>query len=154
MRIQRRQKEQMISETSVNRFSSVTVNTSKEIIRRIRKLAAKECCNWYNGICLPYDCPCWVINPAYSAVHDGCVDCDWFIQAVLPLQPELQSAYRHEIFREEGAAGEGWKKCLQCHKRFIPGSNRQQYCSDCGAFVSRITDRERQRRFREHHKVN
>ena len=59
----------------------------KEIIRSVRKLAAKECCNWDGGICRPYDCPCWVINPAYSTVHDGCVDCDWFIQAVLPLQP-------------------------------------------------------------------
>ncbi len=120
----------------------------KEIIRSVRKLASKECCNWDGGICRPYDCPCWVINPAYSTVHDGCVDCDWFIHAVLPLQPELQSAYWHEIFREEGTISEGWKECLRCHKMFVPGSNRQQYCPECGASVSRISNRERQRRFR------
>ena len=54
----------------------------KEIIRDVRKLATKECANWCDGSCLPYDTPCSVINPAYSIVHDGCVDCDCFVQAV------------------------------------------------------------------------
>lgn len=125
----------------------------KEIIRSGKQLAKKECANWYDDICLMTDRPCRVINPAYSSVHDGCIDCDWFVQAVLPLEPELQKAYWHEIFREECDAGEGWKECLRCHKLFVPGSNRQQYCSECGSSVSRASNRERQRRFRENRKA-
>lgn len=125
----------------------------KEIIRSAKQLAKKECANWYDDICLMTDRPCRVINPAYSSVHDGCIDCDWFVQAVLPLEPELQKAYWHEIFREECDAGEGWKECLRCHKLFVPGSNRQQYCSECGSSVSRASNRERQRRFRENRKA-
>ena len=121
----------------------------KEIIRSIRKLASKECANWHNGFCLPDDHPCQVINSAYDIVHDGCIDCDWFVQAVLPLDPEIHIAYWHEIFRDEGAVGEGWKECHHCHKPFVPGSNRQQYCKECGAAVTRALNRERQRRFRE-----
>ncbi len=124
----------------------------KEIIRGFRKLATKECANWQDGSCLPDDCPCRAINPAYATVHDGCIDCDWFIQAVLPLQPELRSAYWHEIFQEEGCAGEGWKECRRCHKLFVPGSNRQQYCKECGAAASQTSNRERQRRFRQNRK--
>lgn len=125
----------------------------KEIIRDVRKLVTKECANWCDGSCISEDRPCHVINPAYSTVHDGCVDCDWFIQAVLPLRPELWSAYWHEIFRDESNAGKGWKECLRCHKLFVPGSNRQQYCTDCAESNSKAKNRERQRRFRESRKA-
>lgn len=121
----------------------------KEIIRDVRKLATKECANWCDGSCILEDRPCHVINPAYNSVHDGCVDCDWFIHTVLPLRPELRSAYWHEIFRDEGDAGEGWKECQRCGKMFVPGSNRQKYCKDCSAAISRASSRDRQRRFRQ-----
>ena len=121
----------------------------KEIIRDVRKLATKECANWCDGYCIPEDRPCHVINPAYSTVHDGCIDCDWFVQAVLPQRHELRSAYWHEIFREEGQASWGWKECSRCGKLFVPGSNRQQYCKECGVAASRAPNRERQRRFRQ-----
>ena len=126
----------------------------KEIIRSIRKLVAKECANWHEGFCLPDDSPCQVINSAYDNVHDGCIACDWFVQAVLPLDSELHTAYWHETFREAGAAGEGWKECPRCHKPFVPGSNRQQYCKKCGADASRALNRERQRRFRQRGRMN
>ena len=124
----------------------------KEIIRDAKRLAAKECANWQDGTCLPDDRPCHLINPAHSTIHDGAIDCDWFVQAVLPLQPELHSAYWHEILREEGDAGEGWKDCSRCHKPFIPGSNRQQYCADCARVNSKARNRDRQRRFRQNRK--
>lgn len=81
----------------------------KEIIRDAKRLATKECANWQDGSCLPDERPCHMINSAYSTIHDGAIDCDWFVQAVLSLQPELRTAYWHEIFREDGDAGEGWK---------------------------------------------
>lgn len=120
----------------------------KEIIRSVRKPAGKECANWQDGFCVWDDCPCHLINPAYDSVHDGCVDCDWFVQSVLPRDPELRSQYWHEIFREEGAAGEGWKECARCHKPFVPGSNRQKYCAECGKVAKRARDRRKQQRYR------
>lgn len=125
----------------------------KKIIRSVRKLATKECANWCDGSCIPEDRPCHVINPAYSTIYDGSVDCDWFVQAVLPLQPELRSAYWHEIFREEGQASEGWKECPRCHKPFVPGSNCQQYCADCAGVIARTKNRERQRRYRQNQRA-
>ena len=66
--------------------------------------------NWQDGFCVPDDCPCRVINPRYSTIHDGCIDCDWFVKAVLPREPDLHTAYWHEIVREESDAGEGVEK--------------------------------------------
>ena len=63
-----------------------------QIQRSIRQLAQKECANYDNGSCLPEDRPCHVINPAYRTIHDGAVNCDYFLRAVLPLQPELNTA--------------------------------------------------------------
>ena len=80
-----------------------------QIIRSAKQLTQKECANYADGACVPEDCPCHLINPAYKTIHDGAIDCDWFVQVVLPLQPELLTAYWHEIFREEGQAGTGWK---------------------------------------------
>ena len=90
-----------------------------------------------------------MINPAYKTIQDGALDCDYFLSAVLPLQPELNTAVWHELLREEDQAGEGWKECARCHKPFIPGSNRQRYCAECGAAAKQAGNRERQRRHRE-----
>ena len=54
----------------------------QQIIRDIRQLAARECANWRDGFCLSEDGLCHVINPAYDSIHDGCIDCDWFTEAV------------------------------------------------------------------------
>lgn len=53
----------------------------KHILRSIKQLAQKECANYFNGMCLPEDRPCHVINPVYPAIHDGTVDCDYFYAA-------------------------------------------------------------------------
>ena len=124
-----------------------------QIQRSIRQLAQKECANYDNGSCLPKDRPCHVINPAYKTIHDGAVNCDYFLRAVLPLQPELNTAVWHELLSEEEEAGEGWKECVRCHKPFIPGSNRQRYCADCGAAAKQARSREKQRHYRERKKT-
>ena len=120
----------------------------KEIITGAKQLARKECANWQDGNCVPDDCPCRLINPRYSTVHDGCIDCDWFVKAVLPREQDLHTAYWHEIFREESDAGEGWKNCARCHKPFIPVSNRQKYCTECGQAAKRTRDRLKQQSYR------
>ena len=123
-----------------------------QIQRSIRNLAQKECANYDNGICLPEDRPCHVISPVYKTVYDGAIDCDYFLEAVLPLQPELNTAVWHELFREEDQVSEGWKECARCHKPFLPGSNRQRYCTGCGAAEKQARSREKQRRYRERQK--
>lgn len=94
-----------------------------------------------------------MISPVYKTIHDGTMNCDYFLRAVLPLQPELNTAVWHELLREEEEAGEGWKECVRCHKPFIPGSNRQRYCADCGAAAKQARSREKQRRYRERQKT-
>ena len=80
-----------------------------QIIRSAKLLAQKECANYANDTCLPEDHPCYLINPAYKTIHDGTVDCDYFLSADLPLQPELNTGVWHEILREEDQTGEGRK---------------------------------------------
>lgn len=80
-----------------------------QIIRSAKRFAQKECANYANGSCLPDECPCYVVNPAYGTIHEGAIGCDYFLKAVQPADPELNTAVWHEISREEGAAGEGWK---------------------------------------------
>ncbi len=123
------------------------------IMRSVKQLARKECTNYTNGFCLPANHPCHVLNPAYKTIHDGAVDCDYFLFAVLPLELELNTAVWHEIYREEGQAGEGWKECVCCHKPFIPASNRQRYCASCGASAKQARSREKQRRYRQRKKA-
>ena len=125
-----------------------------EIMRSVKQLAKKECANYANGFCLPDDRPCYVLNPAYKTIHDGAVDCDYFLLAVLPLNVELNTAVWHEICREEDQKGEGWKECVRCHKPFIPGSNRQRYCASCGEAANQARSREKQRRYRERRKAD
>ena len=120
-----------------------------QVIRDIRHVARKECANYADGICLPENVPCHVINPAYRTIHDGAVDCDWFLLAVLPMYPKLNTEVSHEIFRDEDQAGEGWKECTRCKKPFIPGSNRQRFCADCGKAAKSSRIREKQRRYRQ-----
>lgn len=120
----------------------------KQILCSVKQLAQKECANNFNGVCLPMDRPCYVINPAYQKIHDGVVDCDYFLSTVLPLQPELNTVVWHEILREEDQTGECWKECTSCHKPFIPVSNRQQYCTNCGTIAKQIRNRKKQRRYR------
>lgn len=124
----------------------------KQILRSIRQLAQKECANYTNGFCLPEDQPCHVINPAYQTIHHGAMDCDYFLSAVLPQQPELNTSVWHEILREEDQVMEGWKACVRCHKHFIPGSNHQRYCANCGTAAKKARSREKQRRYRARHK--
>lgn len=123
------------------------------ILRSTKQLARKECANYSDGCCLPEECLCHVINPAYKTIHDGAVDCDCFLSAVLPLQPELNTTVWHEVLRDADQAGDGWKECVLCHKPFIPGSNRQRYCADCGKTAKAIRVREKQRRYRARQKA-
>ncbi len=100
-------------------------------------LAKAECANYYDGQCVPKDCPCFVYEPR------GWV-CTWFFNAVLPLDQELQ-VFVNQKMTESPKTG---KQCAVCGKRFIPTSNRQNYCRDCVKEAYRIANARRVRKHR------
>ena len=71
------------------------------LIRKIKALAHRECCNYIDGKCI-FQPNCTVINSRYPSIHDGAVDCDYFLECVLPLDRDLNRAVWSELLREEG----------------------------------------------------
>lgn len=103
--------------------------------RRCNRLIRKLCANYDDGNCLALD------------EGDGCVCvqiislsliCKYFRNAVLPADKEL-CADIYKIHTEP---------CEICGKAFVPKSNRQKYCAECGRKVRRKqkTESERKRR--------
>ena len=102
---------------------------SRELTRQeraeIRRLVTDLCANYDNQekLCLP-------------------LDCRYFQEAVLPVDPELESA----ITGEDTSLKQ--KICPVCGKAYLPTTS-QAYCSDsCRAFARRKSERERKRRSR------
>ena len=101
---------------------------------------AKAVCSYNDGgWCIPQDVPCF----AFSL---GCGFCTRFLNAVLPTNPVLQTAVQARMAEVPADAG---KICTVCGKRFIPGSNRQQYCPDCSREAARVKHAKRSRAYRE-----
>lgn len=126
----------------------------KEIIRQCKSLAQNECANYYDRLCLLEDHPCHVINSRYATIHDGAIDCDWFMEAVLPGYAELSKLVRHELLSETVSAASGLRKCERCGESFIPSSPRQKYCVVCGKDVKKQQNREKQIRHNERLREN
>ena len=122
------------------------MNTDKWLMKQEKQLARKECCNYFDGDCIYTDKPCHVINPIYSSIHNGAIGCEYFLNSVLKLQPEVYAAIWQRI-DDELCAGTRWKECAFCKKPFLSGSNRQKYCTGCCDLAQRIRVREKQRRY-------
>ena len=75
-------------------------NPDARILTRCVALARNECCNYWHGLCRETDEKCHLIS-AYPSIHDGAIDCDWFLRAVLPRDKELHKIVRHELEKEE-----------------------------------------------------
>ena len=107
-------------------------------LKRARKLIRAECCNydWKNNECFALDegdgCVC-VQSISFSLL------CRWFQEAVLPLDPMLES----EIFQLENQ-----KLCPYCRQPFVPGGNRQAYCPSCYKKIRRKKKAENERKRR------
>lgn len=143
--------------------------------RRINQLAQRECANYDNGTCLlpmyggnqscyevKYtDPPCSVLSDRYN-ITDGAIACDWFLEAVLPLDKELHkevwqmlyaNVLRNEsdtLRNESGHIISGHRKCGRCGKVYLPNNNRQQYCTACRGQRRKIKQAEwvRNKRFK------
>ena len=116
----------------------------KLLISKTRTLAHKECCNYYYGRCV-FDHDCTVINPRYPTVQDGAIGCDYFLECVLPIDPELNKIVWAELLQDEEIECPAWKDCVWCGKPFLPNNNRQQYCSQCKPHHEKIRNQKKQR---------
>lgn len=127
--------------------------TNKHLIRRVKQLAHKECCNFFDGFCAEFDRSCFLVNSRYPFIHDGAIDCDLFLLYVLPLERDLKQAIWAEIYREDDDP-KSMKECAICKKQFVPASNRQKYCTACRPAADRARGREKQRRYENNRKQN
>lgn len=131
-------------------------NPDARILTRCVALARNECCNYCHGLCRETDDKCHLIS-AYPSIHDGAIDCDWFMTSVLPHDKELHKLVRHELEKEETlyededapAAEEPTLRCCAiCGKEFLPVVHNQKYCAACRLDGKRRYNRNRQRSIR------
>ena len=105
---------------------------------KIKKLIKKSCANYFGENCCLFDdgygCPCVQINSCHLM-------CNYFKNAVLPLEPSL----------EKELLGYNSKElCALCKKPFEKTGNNQRYCPQCSKQRSKSKHNERQ--FNYYHK--
>ena len=125
----------------------------KELQRAIKNLAKAECANYQNKLCLLTDEPCHIINPDYNSVHDGAIDCDWFLEAVLPADWDMNDLIWYAIWCDEDEPDEvpdGMKACEVCGNPYVPTHSKQKYCKGCAESVNRRKTRDRMYNSRNH----
>ena len=72
--------------------------TNKQIFKHIRALAHEECANCHAGNCALTDERCHIINTNYQSVQDGAIDCDYFLEVVLPADWDLQDLVAYALW--------------------------------------------------------
>lgn len=118
----------------------------RNLLRRCKALAEKECAFYDQHTCLHDEHPCHVINPRHDTVHNGAVDCDEFLRDVLPLDQELHKLVWNEIYSDPAKDARNRRNCTVCGAAFVPSSPRQKYCAACGKAVKKQQNRDKQRR--------
>jgi len=115
--------------------------TEKQILKSIKALAAGECANYRGGFCAETDQRCHVINPNYDSVHDGAIDCDYFLECVLPADWNLKDLVAYALWYDEAEdevnPSTGMKLCEECQQPFTIMSNHQKYCPRCSKIIKR-----------------
>ncbi|RHW33404.1 hypothetical protein D1B33_15260 [Lysinibacillus yapensis] len=95
-------------------------------LTKVKRLCKNKCANYIDGNCLLTESEC-----DYFTKYGNCISCDWFEEAVLPNDPELQTAYEHLhgiSYRENEDCYEvpvthfSYKPCKRCEKQFKPTS--------------------------------
>ncbi len=85
-------------------------------------------------------CESLLVNPVYR-IEDGAINCEWFIDAVLPLDPELNETIGGLINRVRDLYDADRPpillQCADCGKYFTPHSNRQKRCKACAGEAKR-----------------
>ena len=115
---------------------------SRELTREekaaIRSLVVKWCANYDRECgCLPLDCECYMLGKCWAGAY-----CRYFREAVLPLDPALETALLTEGPRPD------FKVCPVCGGP-VPPDRRQAYCSAaCAKKAHRRQQREYMRKKR------
>lgn len=125
--------------------------TNKQILKSIKALARDECANYSCGDCLMTDERCHLVNPNYGSIHDGAIDCDYFLECVLPADWDLNDLVSYALWYDEEDEDElpsTMKRCAECQKPFVFASNRQKYCNTCQQIVRRRQSAQRVRKYR------
>ena len=121
----------------------------KSIIRSCKALAERVCASFSNHYCLPENRACHLINTRYPDIHDGAIDCDYFMTAVQPGDKALHRLVLSKLHDFSEHAPAHTRSCIRCGQRYMPASPRQKYCASCGTLMRQQRNREKQRRHRE-----
>ena len=89
----------------------------KSTIRSCKALAERACASFSNRYCLPEDRACHLINTRYPDTHDGAIDCDYFITAVLPSDKELHRLVLSRLFDAGECTPAHTRACVRCGQR-------------------------------------
>ena len=120
--------------------------TDKQVLKSIKALAKDECANYMSGMCLLTDQECHLINPNYDSIHDGAIDCDYFLECVLPENWEMKDLVYYALWYDEENSDElpsDMKRCEVCQQAYIPTHAKQKYCKNCAEAVNRQKTRDR-----------
>lgn len=124
----------------------------KQIIKSIKALARGECANYQKGMCLETDQRCHLINQRYDSIRDGMIDCDYFLECVLPADWDLNDLVSYALWYDEAEDDDlppDMRRCQDCQQPFVFTNNRQQFCSACAKKRDRQNGYQRLRKFRE-----
>lgn len=119
--------------------------------RAVKRLIRAECCNHYEGRCLPTDRPC-------AQIRARVLGCKWFYKAVLPrdkaLWAELTAIQPTPVTENTIATctAPETKSCAFCGQEFTPASNRAKYCSACASIMRREQKRQHEQKRRDRRK--
>ena len=130
----------------------------KRIFRSIKSLVKAECANYDRGKCLETDEKCHIINLRYKTIHDGAIDCDYFLERVLPWDWELADLISYALWVDDDSdspKAPNPRRCGDCGKLFVPGSesSRQIYCKHCSEREKRKKHAQRSRDYRARKQV-
>ncbi len=118
------------------------------------RFARDNCCNYSVSVPWGKKHYCWLEPKETDSL---CVIqwgqyCRWFVEAVLPLDKALEAEWHRLRQLEADSNLLPWTKrvraCL-CGKRFVPRSNRQLRCEDCGRACRQEQIRKRVRKHRD-----
>ncbi len=126
--------------------------TEKQILKSIKALARDECANYQRGMCLETDDRCHLINAKYDSIREGIIDCDYFLECVLPADWDLNDLISYALWydgEDEDALPPNMKRCEECQQPFVFTNNRQQYCRSCAQKRQKLQWNLRQQKHRQ-----
>ena len=72
--------------------------TNRQILNHIRALAHEECTNCHAGCCALTDERCHIISLNDPSAQDGAIDCDYFLENVLPAGWDVQDLVAYALW--------------------------------------------------------